>query len=122
MLTLAAILLGLEFACGAAGGIALGRWVRKYSLGLGLDGAIGGVGGLLMVWLAARIPAISRFVGNVETAADKTMQGAGGLTPTVLIGVGVAGLLGGILLLFLVGFAGARRRGLARRDGPGFRR
>jgi hypothetical protein len=116
MLTITAILLGFEFICGAAGAIALGRWVRRYSFGISLDGMIGGIGGLIMVWLAERIPGVSQFVTNVETAGDKILQGLGGVTPTVLIGVGVAGLLGGILLLPLVRFVEDRRRGLARND------
>ena len=31
-----------------------------------------------------------RFVGHVENAADATARGVGGLTPAVLVGVGIA--------------------------------
>ena len=98
------ILLGIEFVCGAAAGIALGRWVPSYSLGIAADGVIGGIGGLLLVWLATRIPVVARFVAHVENAADATLQGAGGLTPAILVGAGIMGLLGGFLLVALAGF------------------
>ena len=63
----------IEIVCGAAGGVAVG-------------------------WLAALIPGVGGFVGHVEQAADATTQSMGALTPAVLVGVGIAGLLGGILL------------------------
>ena len=56
-----------------------------------------------MTFVAAQIPGIGHLVGHVETAADSVMQGIGGLTPTVLIGVGVAGLLGGAILTAILG-------------------
>ena len=98
------ILLVLEFLCGAAAGIAIGRWVRSYSFGSVIDGLIGGVGGMLLVLPAARVPFVGRLLGHVETAADATMRGIGGLTPTVLIGTGIVGLLGGLVLTLLAGF------------------
>ena len=98
------VLLVLEFVCGAAAGIALGRWVRSYSLGWPLDGLVGGVGGMLLVLPAARLPFLGRMLGHVHTAADVTMRGIGGLTPTILIGTGITGLLGGLVLTLLAGF------------------
>jgi hypothetical protein len=98
------VLLVVEFICGAAAGIALGRWVRSYSLGWVVDGLIGGIGGVLLVLPAARMPMVGRLLGHVETAADATMRGVGGLTPTVLIGSGIVGLLGGLVLALLAGF------------------
>src|SRR4051794_5843677 len=86
------ILVVLEFVCGAAAGIAIGRWVRSYSFGWVLDGLIGGIGGVLLVLPAARVPIVGRLLGHVETAADATIRGIGGLTPAVLIGTGIAGL------------------------------
>jgi hypothetical protein len=98
------ILLLIEFLCGAAGGIALGRWARSYSFGVTVDGLIGGIGGLLLVWPASGIPGIGRFIGQVENAADAAMRGIGGLTPAILIGTGITGLLGGLVLIVLAGF------------------
>lgn len=54
--------------------------------------------------LAAQIPGLAGFVGHVGSAIDATARGAGGLTPGLLAGVGVAGLIGGIALICLVGF------------------
>jgi hypothetical protein len=99
------ILLVIEFFCGAAGAVALGCWVRSYSFGHAVDGLIGGIGGLILVWPASRIPGVGRFIGHVENAADATLQGVGGLTPAILIGTGIAGLLGGFILILLAGFS-----------------
>jgi hypothetical protein len=98
------VLLVIEFLCGAATGIALGRWVRSCSFGWMADGLIGGIGGVMLVWPATRIPGVGRFIGHVENAADATMRGIGGLTPAILIGAGIVGLLGGFVLIVLAGF------------------
>jgi hypothetical protein len=63
----------------------------------------GGAGGILFTWLAAGIPGVGRFVGYVEHAASATVQGVGGLTPAILVGSGIAGLLGGLALTFIGG-------------------
>ena len=108
--TLVAIL--IEIVCGAAGAIALGAWAPWLSLGPGKNALMGAIGGLILTWVAARVPYVSRFVGQVENAADAVTQSAGGLTPIILVGVGIAGLLGGILLTLLVGLT--RKSGAAR--------
>jgi hypothetical protein len=93
----------IEIVCGAAGGIFFGRFVRSLSLGAGGDALAGAIGGLALTWLAARTPGIGRFVGRVEQAADATAQSMGGLTPAILVGVGISGLIGGILLVAVTG-------------------
>jgi len=100
----------IEILCGAAGGLALGRWVRRVSLGAKANALIGAIGGLAFTWLAARLPGVGSFVGHVENAADAAARGVGGLTPTILVGVGIAGLLGGIILTALAGSIGNRGR------------
>ena len=89
------ILIVVEFICGAAGGLAFDRWADGQSFGRGINGLIGGIGGLLLTWIAANIPGVGRYLGHFENAADATMRGVGGLTPAILVGVGVARLLGG---------------------------
>ena len=106
-----AILLVIEFVCGAASGIALGRGVPGFSLGRIVDGLVGGLGGLILVWPATRVPGVGRFIGHVGNAADATMRGVGGLTPAMLIGAGIVGLLGGIVLTMLAGFVRTVIRG-----------
>ncbi|WP_457154022.1 hypothetical protein [Mesorhizobium sp. P5_C1] len=91
----------IEFVCGAASGIALGRRVPSFSLGRTADGIIGGIGGLLFVWPSARIPGVGPLIGHH----------ADGLTPTMLIGAAIAGLLGGLVLIVLAGFVGALMKG-----------
>ena len=99
-----AITLLIEIICGAAGGLAVGRWLPRYSLGSRTNVSTGAVGGLIFIWLAAGIPGVGRFVGYVESAAETTLRGVGGLTPTILVGAGIAGLLGGLALTSLIGF------------------
>ncbi len=100
-----ATMLLVEMICGAAGAIAAGRLWRGIDLGWRSIACIGMLGGLVFTMLAANVPGLGRFVGHVEHAADTAMLGAGGLTLTVLIGVGVAGLVGGIISIGLVGLA-----------------
>jgi hypothetical protein len=87
----------IEIACGVAGGIFLGWLFRGLSQGLAGDAVVGGIGGVVFTWLAGFVPGVARFVGKVESVADATMQSTGGLTPPVLVGVGIAGLVGGLL-------------------------
>ncbi len=111
-----AVALLVEAVCGAAAGFALGRWT-----GLGLGAAVnlltGAIGGLALTWLAGQVPGVGQFVGKVQGAVDATAQGVGLLTPTVLVEVGIAGLLGGLILTACIGLAvgGVKRRG--RRQG-----
>jgi hypothetical protein len=98
------IALIIEIVCGATGGIAVSRWTGGAGLGVKADAVIGAVGGLVLTLLAGQLPGVARFVGHVEGAADATARGVGVLTPTVLVGVGVAGLLGGLVLTALTGF------------------
>ena len=93
----------IEMICGAAGGMAVAHWAKGLSLALPDSALTGIIGGLALTWLAGRTPGVSRFVGHVERAADAAVQAVGGYTPAVLVGVGIAGLLGGVLLTVVVG-------------------
>lgn len=94
--------IAIELLCGAAGALAI-RW--KYPC-IKLDAfatvIVGMIGGYAFTLLAAHVPGIGHFVRNVENAADSAMRGTGGLTPAILIGVGISGLLGGIFLTVVV--------------------
>lgn len=87
----------IEAICGAAGGLAVGHWVNSASLGRGINALAGAVGGLVLTWLVARTPGIERLVGGAGDAAAM-------LAPTIMIGVGVAGLLGGVIFILVLGF------------------
>jgi len=92
----------IELLCGAAGALAV-RWrYRGLRLGVVATIVVGAVGGYAMTLLAARIPGIGRFIGHTENAADSVMNGIGGFTPAVLIGVGISGLLGGVVLTIVI--------------------
>jgi hypothetical protein len=98
------IVLVIELVCGAAGGIALGRWMGGGSLGTKANASIGAVGGLALTWLAAHIPGLGGFVGRLGNVADG-FSGFGGMTPALLLGVGVSGLLGGVISVAFAAFA-----------------
>ncbi|HWK67450.1 MAG TPA: hypothetical protein VNS34_21185 [Rhizobiaceae bacterium] len=104
MLTVNALVpLLVEIVCGAAGAVFLCWLVRRLSSGLTVNAIVGALGGLAFTWLAARIPGLGRFLGQIEQAADATAQSMGGLSPAILVGVGISGLVGGMLLATLVG-------------------
>ncbi len=100
----------IEIVAGAAGAFATARLWGGLRLGWRAIAAIGMVGGVVLTLLAAQIPGVGRFVGHVETAIDAASRATGGLTPTVLVGAGVAGLLGGIVAISLVALARRDRR------------
>ncbi len=95
----------VEMICGAAGGMAVAHSAGSLRLTNGGSALTGAIGGLVLTWLAGRIPGINRLVGHVEQAVDAAVVGAGGLSPAVIVGVGISGLLGGVLLTILVGLA-----------------
>lgn len=108
-----AVLLLIEAICGAGGAFVTAWFWRMAALGWKSVAAAGVVGGLALTVLAGRIPALASFVGDVESAVDATARGVGNLTPGVLIGVGIAGLLGGILSVCIIGLirgVGSERR------------
>ncbi|MGX5831759.1 hypothetical protein [Mesorhizobium sp. 43Arga] len=112
-----AVAFTIEIVCGAAAGLALGRWT-DLGLGAKVDALTGAIGGLALTWLAGHLPGVSRFVGKVESAVDATAQGVGVLTPAILVGVGIAGLVGGLVLTACIALAvgGVRRRGRSEGD------
>lgn len=97
------VLYAIEAVCGAAGGFALGQWKRETRPVRWVGAISGAIGGLMLAWLAGFVPWLAHFVGHVEAAADATMRATGGLTPTVLVGAGIAGLLGGSILAAVAG-------------------
>lgn len=97
------IAIAIEMLCGAAGALAVRWWWSGLGLAKTTSVLAGMVGGFALTFAAAQIPGIGHLVGHVETAADSVMHGIGGLTPTVLIGVGVSGLLGGAILTAVLG-------------------
>ena len=102
--TEAVLAIVIEMFCGAAGALAV-RWSWPNPGFNKITAVLAGmVGGLAMTYVAARIPGVGHFVGHVESTADSIIRGVGGLTPAVLVGIGVSGVLGGIILTVIVGF------------------
>lgn len=106
-----AIAIVVEMLCGAAGALAVRWWWLDLGLSRITTILVGMAGGFALTFVAARIPGIGHLVGHVEYAADSIMREMGGLTPAVLIGVGVAGLLGGALLTAVLGLIRYRANG-----------
>jgi hypothetical protein len=98
----------IEVITGAASAVFVGNVVPPLSSGAWKNAAIGAIGGLALTWLAARTPGLEQFVEDVEDVGTST-EGLG-LSPELLVGVGVAGLLGGALLVTIVGLVRYRAR------------
>lgn len=96
--------LAVELLCAAAGALAVRWWRPGLRLGAVATAVVGMFGGFAFTLLAAHVPGVGEFVGHVENAADSAIRGTGGLTPAILIGVGMSGLLGGALLTLVVAF------------------
>jgi hypothetical protein len=96
----------IEVITGAASAVFVGNVVPPLSFGPWKNAAIGAIGGLALTWLAARTPGIEQFVEDVEEVG----MSAEGLSPELLVGVGVAGLLGGALLVTILGLVRNRAR------------
>ncbi len=86
----------IEIVTGAASAVFIGNIIPPLSLGPWKNAAVGALGGVVLTWLAARTPGVEQFV------EDPGLPGAG-LSPELLAGVGVAGLLGGALFVTVVG-------------------
>lgn len=97
----------IEIVTGAASGMFIGNVVPPLSSGLWKNAGIGALGGVLLTWLTSHAPGLEKFVEYVEQpGAD-----GGPLSPELLVGVGVAGLLGGALLVTVVGLLRNRMAG-----------
>ena len=99
----------IEIATGAASAMFVGNVVPPLSFGPWKNAAIGAIGGLALTWLTARTPGLEQFVEDIEEAGTAA-EGLGGLSPELLVGVGVAGLLGGALLVTVLGLLRNRAR------------
>lgn len=95
----------IEAVTGAASAVFIGNIVPLVSSGPWKNAGIGAIGGLALTWLAARTPGVEQFVEGAEEVA-----GSPGLSPELLVGVGVAGLLGGALLVTVFGLLRNRAR------------
>ncbi len=85
----------IEIVTGAASAVFIGNIIPPLSLGPWKNAAVGALGGVVLTWLAAQTPGVEQFV-------DPELPGAG-LSPELLAGVGVAGLIGGALFVTVFG-------------------
>ena len=88
----------IEIVAGALSAAFVANVVPPLTFGLWKNFVIGAIGGVVLTWLTARTPALEHFVE--ETAAEAAIPG---LPPELLVGVGVAGLIGGALFLTIAG-------------------
>lgn len=87
----------IEIVAGGLSAGFVGNIVPPLSFGALKNAVIGAVGGVVLTWLTSRTPVLEEFVE--EYAADGTPL----LSADLLVGVGVAGLLGGALFLTIAG-------------------
>ena len=92
----------IEIVTGAASAVFVGNIIPPISLGPWKNAATGAIGGVVLTWLTAQTPGLEQYVEAVD--------GAGGLSADLLVGVGVAGLLGGALLVTILGLMRNRAR------------
>ena len=93
----------IEIVTGAASAVFVGNVVPPLSFGPWKNAAIGAIGGLVLTWLTARTPGLEQYVEHIEETGAAAAEGVGSLSPELLVGVGVAGLLGGALLVTVLG-------------------
>jgi hypothetical protein len=99
----------IEIAAGAGSAVFVANVVPPLSFGTLWNAVIGAIGGVALTWLTARVPVLEKFVeevGETGVAAD----GLGGSSLELLLGVGVAGLLGGAMLITILGLIRNRAR------------
>lgn len=87
----------IEIVAGGLSAGFVGNLVPPLSFGAWKNAVVGAIGGVVTTWLTARTPVLEEFVE--EHAADGTPM----LSTDVLVGVGVAGLIGGALFLAVAG-------------------
>ncbi len=97
----------IEIVTGAASGMFIGNVIPPLSFGLWKNAGIGAIGGVVLTWLTSHTPGLEKFVEYVEQPG---MEGDA-LSPELLVGVGVAGLLGGALLVTIAGLLRNRMAG-----------
>lgn len=89
----------IEIVTGAASAIFVGNIIPPLSFGLWKNAGIGALGGIALTWLTAHTPGLEKYVEYVEQPG----VAGGPLSPELLVGVGVAGLLGGAVLVTIAG-------------------
>ncbi len=99
----------IEIAAGAGTAMFVANIVPPLSFGAWKNAAIGAVGGVALTWVTARTPGLEQFVESVGEVGT-TAAGLDSLSPELLVGVGVAGLLGGALLVTMLGLVRNRAR------------
>jgi hypothetical protein len=85
----------IEIVAGALSAVLIGNLVPPLTFGLWKSAAIGAIGGIVLTWLTARTPGLEQYV--------EATAGEAALSPDLLVGVGVAGLIGGALFLTIAG-------------------
>ncbi len=88
----------IEIVAGALSAALVANLVPPLSFGFWKNAVIGAIGGVVLTWLTARTPGLEKFVE--ETVEEAAIPG---LPPELLVGVGVAGLIGGALFVTIAG-------------------
>ncbi|HEY4202866.1 MAG TPA: hypothetical protein VGM83_20130 [Devosiaceae bacterium] len=93
---------------GGVGGNVIGQLAKSVNLGPTGNTIAGAVGGLILSYLATKIPGLDALVGAAGSAAPASADAGaaaatGGLNVGALAGQGVAGLVGGGVLTAIAG-------------------
>lgn len=89
---------------GGIGGNVIAQIVKSLNLGPTGNTIAGAVGGLILTWIAGKVPGLDALVGAATsaTATAGAAAPAGGLDAGALAGQGISGIIGGGVLTAIV--------------------
>jgi hypothetical protein len=88
----------VQLVGGGIGGNVIAQIVKSLNLGPVGNSIAGAIGGLILTWIAGRIPGLDGLVGAVASGTGS----AGGLDAGALAGQGISGIVGGAGLTAIV--------------------
>ena len=90
---------------GAIGGNVIAQIVKQLNLGPTGNTIAGVIGGVVLTWIAGKVPGLDGLVGAVSSGAAGTAGAAAssGVDAGALAGQGIVGIIGGAVLTAIVG-------------------
>jgi hypothetical protein len=86
---------------GGVGGNVIAQLVKSLNLGPVGNTIAGAIGGLILTWVAGKVPGLDGLVGAVASSTGGAA--AGGVDVGALAGQGISGIVGGAVLTAIAG-------------------
>jgi hypothetical protein len=96
------VLMGFEFLCGSAGALASAGTRLRKRRGWRAIGLAGGFGGMAAAWLVNLLPGLGDHVRRMDAIGAGMLRLTGTPEFFIVVEVGIAGLVGGLLLIIVV--------------------